>query len=285
MRFAINPMQFYAQPDGTHDFASGPGPARVAEELRQYGFTAVQADVRTQTGSEATPGALRPAPGYLSAHLGSTEAFDVTLAAYDAAARRSRELGLTDLVVACALTNHGRARAGRRAHEAVDWGVIEEIARQLDAVGRVTAEHGVRACFHPHVGSPIETPAEIITLLEATTPDVVALCPDTGHLAWGGVDDVEAFLERVAPRVGMLHVKDVNVKVIDEGRELGWDYAGFVRRGVWREPGTGDLGLLPILRPWSAHDLWCVIEVDVAATETVVESLAACARFVQALTS
>lgn len=285
MRFAINPMQFYAQPDGTHDFASGPGPERVAERLRLHGFAAVQADLRAQTVAEATPGALPPAPGYLSAHLESPEAFGATLVAYEAAARRSRELGLKDMVVACALTVDGRARAGQRAHEPLDRPAITEIARQLDAVGRVTAEQGVRTYFHPHVGSPIETPVEIISLLDATDPDVVMLCPDTGHLAWGGVDDVEAFLERVAPRVGMLHVKDVDAKVIDEGRQLGWDYAGFVRRGVWREPGMGDLGLLPMLRPWSAHNLWCVIEVDVAATETVEESLAACARFVQAMSS
>jgi len=280
MRFAINPMQFYAQPDGTHDFAAGPGPERVADRLRLYGFAAVQADLRTQTGAEATPGALTPAPGYLSAHLELPEALGATLVAYEAAARRSRDLGLTDMVVACALTGIGRTRAGQRAHEPLDRLVIAEIARQLDAVGRVTAAQGVRTCFHPHVGSPIETPVEVISLLDATNADVVMLCPDTGHLAWGGVDDIQSFLERVAPRIGMLHVKDVDAKVIDEGRQLGWDYAGFVRHGIWREPGTGDLGLLSMLEPWSAHDLWCVIEVDVASTVTVDESLALCERFV-----
>jgi inosose dehydratase len=249
--------------------------------VRRYGFDAVQADLRAEPA--APDGPVASAPGYLSAQLGSPAAFEATLAAYDVAARRSRERGLTDLVVACALTPEHRARAGRRAHETPDGATIAEIARQLDAIGHVTARHGVRTCFHPHVGSPVETPAEVLAVLEATTPALVALCPDTGHLAWGGVDDVGAFLGELERRGGMLHVKDVDYRVIQMGREAGWDYAGFVQAGIWREPGTGDLELATMLQPYLARDMWCVIEVDVMATATVEASLEACGRFVRAL--
>jgi inosose dehydratase len=279
MRFGINPMQLYARPDGTHDMAAGPAAVQVAELVGRYGFDAVQADLRQE------PALLghRPAPGYLSAHLGVPGSYDATMAAYDVAARRSRLLGLADLVVACALTPEHRARAGQRSQDPLDRTAIAEIARQLDAVGAVTAAHGVRACFHPHVGSPIETPAEVEAILEATDPTLVALCPDTGHLAWGGVDDVKGFLDRVSDRIGMLHVKDVDRGVIAEGRSAGWDYGAFVRHHVWREPGTGGLELEAILRPWLTTDVWCVIEVDVAAASTAEESIALCGSFVEAL--
>jgi inosose dehydratase len=279
MRFGINPMQFYARPDGTHDMSSGPGAAEVAALVGRYGFDAVQADLR----QEPVVPLPRSAPGYLSAHLGEHAAFDATMAAYEVAARRSRALGLTDLVVACALTPAHRARAGQRAHEPVDRSTIAEVARQLDAVGAVTADYGVRACFHPHVGSPIETPDEVVAILDATDPSLVALCPDTGHLAWGGVHDVTGFLAQVSARIGMLHVKDVDEEVIDEGRSGGWDYGEFVRHHVWREPGTGDLAVATMLRPWLATDVWCVIEVDVAAAATAEESVAICGRFVDEL--
>jgi inosose dehydratase len=279
MRFGINPMQFYARPDGTHDMSAGPGAKEVADLVGRYGFDAIQADLRQEP---VVPGP-KPAPGYISAHLGLPASFATTIETYGTAARRSQSLGLTDLVVACALTPEHRARAGRRAEGPVDRLAIDEIARQLDAVGAVTAGHGVRACFHPHVGSPIETPDEVEALMNATDPALVALCPDTGHLAWGGVDDVAAFVDRVSERIGMLHVKDVDRSVIEEGRGAGWDYAGFVRHHVWREPGTGDLELAKMLKPWVATDVWCVIEVDVAAAATAEESIAICGRFIDAL--
>jgi inosose dehydratase len=279
VRFGINPLQVYARPDGTHDLSAGPGDAAIADLVRRHGFDAVQADLR-QEPVGPVPG---PAPGYLSAQLWAPASFEATMQAYAIAARRSRALGLTDLVVACALTPEHRARAGRRAQDRPDRSTIAEIARQLDAVGALTAVLGVRACFHPHVGSPIETPDEVVALLDATDPHLVALCPDTGHLAWGGVDDVAAFLDQVSDRIGMLHVKDVDRSVVEDGRGAGWDYGTFVRNHVWREPGTGDLELTKMLRRWLATDLWCVIEVDVAAAATVEESIALCGAFVDAL--
>jgi inosose dehydratase len=279
VRFGINPLQIYARPDGTHDLSSGPGAGAIADLVARHGFDAIQADLR----QEPVGAASGSAPGYLSAQLWEPASFEATTRAYGIAARRSRALGLTDMVVACALTPDLRARAGQRAQDRLDGCKVAEIARQLDAVGAVTAALGVRVCFHPHVGSPIETPQEVVALLDATDPHLVALCPDTGHLAWGGVDDMEAFLDQVSDRIGMLHVKDIDRGVIEDGRGSGWDYGGFVRNHVWREPGTGDLDLPRLLKPWQATDIWCVIEVDVAAAATIEESIALCGEFVEAL--
>ena len=54
----------------------------------------------------------------------------------------------------------------------------------------ITAE-GLTPCFHPHVGSWIETEHEVRTLLDAVDARDLSFGPDTGHLFWGGSDPAE----------------------------------------------------------------------------------------------
>ena len=63
-------------------------------------------------------------------------------------------------------------------------------------------------CYHPHSGSIIETPEQIDSLLQLTSPDKVSLCLDTGHIYWGGGDPVQ-ILRKYMERVGYIHFKDI----------------------------------------------------------------------------
>lgn len=74
---------------------------------------------------------------------------------------------------------------------------ISEIARETD---------GLTALAHPHAGTWLEFEDEIVDLLEQTD---LALCIDTGHFAYAGVDPV-AFYDKYSDRVPYLNFKDVD---------------------------------------------------------------------------
>ena len=64
----------------------------------------------------------------------------------------------------------------------------------------------VSAVLHPHVGTMVETRAEVDRVLTGSS---IPLCLDTGHLLIGGTDPVE--LARAVPdRVAHVHLKDVD---------------------------------------------------------------------------
>ncbi len=80
--------------------------------------------------------------------------------------------------------------------------------REATELGRrLLGEHGVRLGLHPHLGSLVETRAEIDQVMDATDPRYVFLAPDTGHLLAGGSDPVDVF--RVyRDRIAHAHLKD-----------------------------------------------------------------------------
>ena len=67
---------------------------------------------------------------------------------------------------------------------AEDMKIVGEGLREVDAI---CAAHGLVQVLHPHVGTIVETAADVALALEHTD---VAWCLDTGHLQIGGVDPV-----------------------------------------------------------------------------------------------
>ena len=55
---------------------------------------------------------------------------------------------------------------------------------------KVLEETGIESVFHHHCAGFVETPGEIKHLMDRTDPDLVGLCFDTGHYAFGGGDPV-----------------------------------------------------------------------------------------------
>jgi inosose dehydratase len=284
VKVAANPLGHYATPDGRIDRTAGPPEEEVLRDVARAGFAAVQARLREYRAphEEARRWAacgLAPAPAYLELAPAAPDPSPEDLARLDAAVAASRAWGLTDLVIAAPLDEARRRRpaAGRAPDEAA----LAATAAALAALGARARRGGVRLCLHPHVGTTLEGPAEVEALLDRTEPAHLALCADTGHLAWGGVADVAGFLERHRARVGMLHLKDLSRPVQARARASGWWYERCVAEGIWREPGDGDLELARVVAAWRDTDAWCVVEVDAPARATPFESLRASAAFLR----
>jgi inosose dehydratase len=73
----------------------------------------------------------------------------------------------------------------------------------------IEGEFGLKASFHPHVGTAVEREAQIDRLLAETAID---LCFDTGHHAFWNQDAL-AYLDRRFERIAYIHLKNVDPKV------------------------------------------------------------------------
>jgi len=103
----------------------------------------------------------------------------------------------------------------------------------------IARERGFEPTFHHHMGTRVQTPAEIERLLAASD---VGLLLDTGHLTAGGGDPVRA-LRNWRDRINHLHVKD-------------W------RGGAFCELGAGDVDLEAFFAELSGYAGWLVVEQD-----------------------
>jgi inosose dehydratase len=127
----------------------------------------------------------------------------------------------------------------------------------LDGVARaveVARGRGFGPVFHHHMGTRVQSPAEIERLLQGTD---VGLLLDTGHLTAGGGDATRG-LRDWGDRVEHVHVKDVRIEVLRSAP--GWDAAW--RAGAFCELGAGDVDLDAFFAELHGYSGWIVVEQD-----------------------
>ena len=128
----------------------------------------------------------------------------------------------------------------------------------------VKAAFGIRTVFHHHCAGYVETPEEIDKLLELTSPDLLGLCLDMGHYAFGGGNPVEA-LKKHSNRIWHVHFKDFDPEAAELSRLANGDYFDAIKRGVFCELGKGTVdfkAVVKILNDRNYND-WIVVEQDI----------------------
>ena len=127
----------------------------------------------------------------------------------------------------------------------------------FDDVARAVAHvrtRGFEPTFHHHMGTRVETEADIERLLDRVD---VPLLLDSGHLLAAGSDPVDAF-RRWRDRIDYVHVKDVALQVLRDAP----DWPAAWRSGVFCELGTGDLDVRAFLAELDGFHGWVVVEQD-----------------------
>lgn len=181
-----------------------------------------------------------------------------------------RAMGTTEVVLADPQRPERALVAGRAGPgDEVSPREWEALATGLNGIGEALKARGMRAVFHHHVATYVETAAEIDRLLEMTRPDLVGLCLDTGHAAFGGADPV-AVLKRWGDRVGYVHLKDVSPTALANARDRGLAYEAAVRSGVFTPLGRGAVDFSGIFQLLRQNDYrgWLIVEQDVIVDET-----------------
>ncbi|MBQ3274559.1 MAG: TIM barrel protein [Christensenellaceae bacterium] len=80
-----------------------------------------------------------------------------------------------------------------------------KLGEALNKVCEIAAELGMRASFHPHMGSLVESPEQLAKVLAHTD---IKLCPDLAHVKLGGGDPLE-IVKKYIDRIEYIHLKDV----------------------------------------------------------------------------
>ncbi len=132
---------------------------------------------------------------------------------------------------------------------------LTEVAERLRA-------RGVRMAYHHHMGTVVETEAEIDRLM-AFSGDAVGLLLDTGHLTYAG-GDAAAVARRHARRIVHVHCKDVRPAVLADARRRDRSFLDAVVAGVFTVPGDGCVGYPAVLSGLkdAAYSGWLVVEAE-----------------------
>ena len=147
------------------------------------------------------------------------------------------------------------------------------IAGNASQAAAIAAEYDIAAHYHNHVGTWIETPNEVATLLPHLRDAGIDLCFDTGHYAYGG-GDAAAFLAEHLVDTGYLHLKDVDTDIVREARQNGWSFLEALRQIVFAPIGIGDANIPTILDTLVDGNFsgWVVIEQDTCAGDQTINA-------------
>jgi inosose dehydratase len=131
-------------------------------------------------------------------------------------------------------------------------------------LGRILKEdYGLTMVLHPHGDSHIETPEEIARVFEATDPELVSFCLDTGHVVYGGGDPI-SMIDEYPDRIGYVHIKAFDADITREAHEKDWPFGQAVAKGASVRPPAG----LPDMKDLVAKlatldkDLYVICEQD-----------------------
>jgi inosose dehydratase len=150
----------------------------------------------------------------------------------------------------------GRSHAARRLGDR-GWSAMVDT---INGVAEVARDHGLEPTVHPHAGGYVEFMDEIDRLLDTCE---LALCLDTGHLAYAGADPAAA-LATYGDRIAHLHLKDVDGEVLARGQRDRLGFWDAVAAGVFCPLGTGtvDLEAVGAALERSAYVGFATIEQD-----------------------
>jgi inosose dehydratase len=140
----------------------------------------------------------------------------------------------------------------------------EQLIRHLAEIDEIVASHGLTLALHPHVGTLVETDADVARVLAGSN---VGWCFDTGHLLIGGTDPA-AFVRDHAERIVHVHLKDVDAALAERVRAGELSLVAATQAGLFRPLGQGDSGIEEVLRLLDHHgyERWLVLEQDTAIT-------------------
>ena len=135
-------------------------------------------------------------------------------------------------------------------------------AERLTSVADHLAKRGVRMAYHHHMGTVVETEAEIDRLM-ASTGGSVGLLLDTGHLTYAGADPA-AVAKRHIARINHVHCKDVRPAVLAAMRKGDRSFLDSVVEGVFTVPGDGAVDFRAVLDVLKAarYRGWLVVEAE-----------------------
>lgn len=242
----------------------------ILREMRDAGYAGSelghayprQADALRQA---LTQHGLRLVSGWHSSHLAEHD-YRAEEASFRQHVDLLRTLGAKVVIIAeCSKCVHGDrdaalgfSDADRRRLTAAEW---QRVVTGLNKFAAIAAAQRVALAYHHHMGTVIQSAAELERLLEAVPG--LSLLLDAGHLSFAGIDPLE-IVAKYGPRITHVHLKSVRADVVARARAERWSFYRAVREGVFTVPGDGVVDFPAIFAELSRHGYagWLVVEAE-----------------------
>ena len=154
-------------------------------------------------------------------------------------------------------TDHTEPQSKRPTVKDGQW---PELGRRLTEIADRTLAEGVRLVFHHHMGTPVQSEADIDAMMAATGPSFHLLL-DTGHATWGGADPAK-LARRYRDRIGHFHGKDVRKAVMERSLAEDWSFQKSVVEGIYTVPGDGSIDLVSVMKELPGYSGWMIVEAE-----------------------
>ncbi|MCP8937688.1 myo-inosose-2 dehydratase [Alsobacter sp. SYSU M60028] len=146
--------------------------------------------------------------------------------------------------------------------EADDW---SEYGHRATAFADRVLEEGLRVVYHHHMGTIVQSEADIDALMAATGPSFHLLL-DTGHATWGGADPAR-LARKYRDRISHFHAKDVRKDIMEKANAGDWSFLDAIlgkgdELGVYTVPGDGMVDYVAVFRELPGYSGWVVVEAE-----------------------
>lgn len=134
----------------------------------------------------------------------------------------------------------------------------------LNRLGKLSLEkYGVALTFHHHMGTVVQSAAEVERMMQGTDPAYVSLLFDTGHFAYCDEDPLE-MVKKYADRIRHVHLKDIRPDVVAKVKSEKMSFLDGVRAGAFTIPGDGCIDYDPIFKVLeeSGYEGYMVVEAE-----------------------
>ncbi|MEU6200482.1 TIM barrel protein [Streptomyces sp. NPDC047061] len=229
-------------------------------ELGPYGYLPTDPQ---RLRDELDARGLKVSGGTAFGALHRPEAWDEMLAHVRQVATLTQAAGAHHLVLIPPMYRDEKTGAFTESPE-LTAGQWAGFGKAADRLGRLLLdEYDVRLVIHPHADSHIQTQPEIERLLNESDVRYTNLCLDTGHVAYGGGDNVD-LIRRFGERVGYVHIKQMDPEILAQvaAEDLGFGEA--VKRGVCVSPPAGVPNPADVIAELAGLDaeLFVIVEQD-----------------------
>ena len=139
----------------------------------------------------------------------------------------------------------------------------DRLCEGLNKLGKLAAEKDMKLVYHHHMGTGVQTAAEIDRLMEHTDPALLGLLYDTGHLVFSGEDHL-GVLNKWMGRISHVHLKDIRIPIHQQAIREKWSFLKGVKEGVFTVPGDGSIDFVPVFKALkeAAYSGWWVVEAE-----------------------
>ena len=139
----------------------------------------------------------------------------------------------------------------------------DQLGQGLNQLGKIAEEYGLKLVFHHHMGTGVQTLAEIDRLMENTDPNHVHLLYDTGHIYVSDADYM-TLLNKHLNRIHHVHFKDVRQAVKEQCEREGKSFLQSFLTGMFTVPGDGCIDFTEVYKTLleTNYSGWIVIEAE-----------------------